>query len=385
LTQVMKDAKNEVAVRIVSQRGQHVRDRQMPTIREAFRRLKTYLPFLRDQLPVTQIWEEVKNREKAEKPLKLYEGSTEYDAESKRLASLISEVVKKSTRQSASLAINFDTRYKNTMTQTGGEQELGQIGLWTIPSLLHHAERPNVFFGTMGGVALVTAIKDVEKGSLLTAMMGGIQCLPHRLRHLSSLGFSYLSDFDPDYPLTKEQAQIVSDASAAFQKADNLKMETVGLDPGDAKPLFDKAIDVCLNFINDHKEVLDSADPLGLAALYFTMADCLGGKKELSGMVKAYYMGIHAAHSAIVVNLDTLTRMTKMQKFLPMAKRLEEIQDQAEMVAKTNPSLQEQFAQIAKIKNIGPTIGKIQDFLEENLSSGCQLIFSTPEALKLLS
>ena len=43
-------------------------------ISQAFRRLKTYLPFLRDQLPVTQIWEEVKNREKAEKPLKLYEG-----------------------------------------------------------------------------------------------------------------------------------------------------------------------------------------------------------------------------------------------------------------------------------------------------------------------
>ena len=64
--------------------------------------------------------------------------------------------------------------------------------------------------------------------------------LPVRLRHLSSLGFSYLVDFDPDYPLTKEQALIVGKASATFEQADNFKMETIGLDPGDAKPKFDK-------------------------------------------------------------------------------------------------------------------------------------------------
>ena len=58
---------------------------------------------------------------------------------------------------------------------------------------------------------------------------------------------------------------------------------------------------MCLNFINDYKEALELADPLGLAALYFTLADCLGGKKDLSGMVKAYFMGITSAHSALVV------------------------------------------------------------------------------------
>lgn len=385
LAEVLKDARNEVAVRVLSQRGKQTDDKGIPTIREAFRRLRTYLPFFRDQISVTQIWEEVKNRDSAEKPLKFYEGTKEHDTESRRLATLISDVVKKTTRLSPSLSLSFDTRYTKTMTQAGGEKELGQVGLWIIPSLLHHAEFPNVTYGTMGGVAIVTAIRDVEKGTPLAAMMGGIQCLPVRLRHLSSLGFSYLVDFDPDYPLTKEQALIVGKASATFEQADNFKMETIGLDPGDAKPKFDKAIDVCLNFINDYKEALELADPLGLAALYFTLADCLGGKKDLSGMVKAYFMGITSAHSALVVNLDTLTRMTKMQKFLPMAKKLEEMQDQAEMVAKNNPSLQEEFKKIARIKNIGPSVGKIQDFLEENLSKGCQLLFSTSEALRILS
>ena len=59
---------------------------------------------------------------------------------------------------------------------TGGEQELGQLGLWTIPSLLHHADFPNVTYGTMGGIAILTAIRDVEAGTPLSAMMAGIQC-----------------------------------------------------------------------------------------------------------------------------------------------------------------------------------------------------------------
>merc|ERR1719295_1137134 len=149
-------------------------------------------------------------------------------------------------------------------------------------------------------------------------------------------------------------------------------MDTVGLDPGEARPVFEKAIDMCLGCIERNRSVLERADPLGLAALYFTLADCLGGKKELSGMVKAYFMGIRSAHSAIVVSLDTLTRMTKMQKFIPMAKQLEEIQDKAEMVAKNNPSLHEQFLKIGRVKEIGPSIGKIQDYLEENLTKGCE-------------
>lgn len=385
LAEVLKDPRSEIAVRILAQKGQQIGDKLAPEIQHAFRRLSTHIPLFRDQIANYQIWEDVRKRDGIEKPIKLYEGTADYDAESRHLASSLSEVVKKMTRQSSSLALSFDTRYTKTMTQTGGDQELGQVGLWTIPSMLHHGEFPNVTFGTMGGVAVVTAIRDVQAGDALTAMMGGIQCLPQRLRHLSSLGICFPCDCDPDYPLTEEQSQVVKKACFAFEEADTLKMETIGLDPGDQKPKFEKAIDVCMEFIGSHKESLEAADPLGLAALYFTLADCLGGKKDLSGMVKAYYMGVAAAHSAIVFNLDTLTRMTKMQKFLPAAKKLEEMQDQAEMVAKNNPSLKAEFDKIAKVKNIGPSIGTIQEYLEENLTKGCELIFSTPEAFKILS
>ena len=56
------------------------------------------------------------------------------------------------------------------------------------------------------------------------------------------MGIDYThSGFDPDHPLSSEEAQIVADASAAFEKANDLKMETVSLDPGEAKPVFEKA------------------------------------------------------------------------------------------------------------------------------------------------
>ena len=42
-------------------------------------------------------------------------------------------------------------------------------------------------------------------------------------------------------------------------------------------------------------------------------------------------------------SLDTLTRMTKMQKFIPAAKRLDDIQDQAEMVRDDSRSLKIQY------------------------------------------
>ena len=54
-------------------------------------------------------------------------------------------------------------------------------------------------------------------------------------------------------------------------------------------------------------------------------------------------------------------------------------------VAKNNPSLQEEFKKIARIKNIGPSIGKIQTYLEENLTRGCRIVFSTPDALAILN
>jgi len=386
LSEVLKDARNEAALRVLGHKGQQVIDEaELPTIGEVFRRAPIHLPHLRDQLLATQIKDVTKKRGGNDLPLQTYQDSPAYEAESRRLASLVSDVVKKMSRQSTSLALSFDVRYKKTMTQTGGDPELGQLGLWPIPSLLHHAEFPNVTYGTMGGVAIVTAIRDIEPGTPLSAMMGGIQCLPERLRHLTSMGISFAENFDPDHPLTPTEATIVEESSAVFAKANDLKMDTVGMDPGEAKPVFEKAIDACLECIEKNRSILERADPLGLAALYFTMADCLGGKKELSGMVKAYFMGIQSAHSAIVVSLDTLTRMTKMQKFIPMAKKLEEIQDQAEMVAKNNPSLQEEFKKIARVKEIGPSVGKIQDYLEENLAKGCEMVFSTKDAFRLLS
>jgi hypothetical protein len=60
---------------------------------------------------------------------------------------------------------------------------LAQLGLWIMPSLLHHADRPSTTVATLGGVAVVTAIRDVAPGEALTAMFSGIQCECHVTMH----------------------------------------------------------------------------------------------------------------------------------------------------------------------------------------------------------
>lgn len=52
-----------------------------------------------------------------------------------------------------------------------------------MPSLLHHADRPSTTVATLGGVAVVTAIRDVAPGEALTAMFSGIQCECHVTMH----------------------------------------------------------------------------------------------------------------------------------------------------------------------------------------------------------
>jgi len=384
LAKVLENPVDEAAIRLVAMKGSRPSKEELPTITTAFRHLP-YLPFLYDQLQVTQLREEAK-RIFGEMPIKVHEGSSTQESEGRKLASIISGVVQRLPRgQASSLAMTFEDRYKKTMTQSGGSgSELGQMGLWPIPTLMHHSDYPTASFGTLGGVGVVVAIRDMKPGDSVTLMMAGIQCLKDRQTLLKSMNASFNEGFDPDFPLTPAEVDLSTKLEDAFEKANQLKMDTVGLDPSEGIPYFDKAIDVCLGLLKPKSEALLTVDPLGVAALYFTLADCLGGKKDLSGMVKAYYMGVKAAHSAIVVNLDTLTRMTKMQKFIPMAKKLEQMQDQAEMVAKNNPSLKEEFAKIARIKEIGPSIETIQSYLEQHLHEGCKLVFATTDAYKLL-
>lgn len=382
LAKVLADPLMERAVRLLHKKGTPLADKEnVPSMGQAFRRLPVFLPFMYDQLPLSQIRMEVKEG-KSEASIKTFEGTPDYETRGRKLADAIGMAIKRAPRFHC-LALTFEDRYKKTMTQGGDDtKQLAQLGLWIMPSLLHHADRPSTTVATLGGVAVVTAIRDVAPGEALTAMFSGIQCLPDRLKQLRQMGVVAPAGHDVD---SLPASATIKKGQEAFNKANSLKMETMGLDQSEGAPFFEKAIDVCLNTLKDDREILEQEDPLGLAALYFTMADCLGGKKELAGMCKAYFMGIQAAHKAIVFNLETLTRMTKLQKFIPMAKKIEEMQNQAEEVAKANPSLQEEFKKIKKFKDIGPSVATIREFLEDQLPVGCRLIFGTSDALSLLN
>ena len=60
------------------------------------------------------------------------------------------------------------------------------------------------------------------------------------MQYLSSLGVTYPGGCDPDHPLTPEAMELVNQAAAIFDEANNLKMDTVGLDSGEQKPIFEK-------------------------------------------------------------------------------------------------------------------------------------------------